>query len=371
MHNQPITAEHFRNVLGQYPTGVCLITSMDEQGQPIGMVVGSFSSVSLEPPLISFMPAHTSRTWPLIRRSGRFAVNVLSSEQEKVVRAFTGRERTRFERLGWTLSPTGLPQIQGSVAYIECDIADVFVAGDHDIIIGAVSSMALLRAELPMIFYRGGFGEFTPRSLVAGVEMIQSFIAPIDRCRPALEALTDELGCGGILSGLYGEEFIIFASAGSETVPWIPETIGQRYPAKAPLGRSLFAFAKEPEFQRWSAGLQGAELDYLNASLNAVRERGYSISADSTDFTPALRSGPNVAPLDPGFELPDPTLGGHVHSLAAPIFDSNGCPFLVMSLYGLDLPANSAQQLHVGDRLLKTTRQLSELFTDTVKPGIE
>ncbi len=371
MSSEPISAEHFRNVLGQYPTGVCLITTIDEAGQPVGMVVGSFASVSLEPPLVSFMPAHTSSSWPVIRASGRFAVNVLSAEQEKVVRAFTGRERTRFDGLGWTVSPTGMPQLHGSVAYLECDIAEVFVAGDHDIVIGAVTTMTLLSAELPMIFYRGGFGEFTPRSLVAGVEMIQSFIAPVDRCRPALEALTDELGCGGILSGLYGEEFIIFASAGSETVPWIPETIGQRYPAKAPLGRSLFTFAPEAEFGRWAAGLTEQEQRYLDVSLRAVRERGYSISADSTEFTPALRSGPNVAPLDPGYELPDPTLGGHVHSVAAPIFDADGCPFLVMSLYGLDLPANSAQQVHVGERLLATTRQLSQHLSDTVRPCAE
>ncbi|MFC0582350.1 flavin reductase [Micrococcoides hystricis] len=368
MTGTPVTAQHFRTVLGQYPTGVCLITSVDADAGPIGMIVGTFSSVSLEPPLVSFMPAHTSSTWPLLRESGRFAVNILSSTQEHVVRAFSGRERTRFENLDWESSPTGLPMVNGAVAYIECDIEQVIPAGDHDIVLGAVTTMELLSNDLPVIFYRGGFGEFTPRSLVAGEEMMQSFISPVDRCRPAMEALAQELGCGAVMGGLHGEDFIIFASAGVHSVPWIPQTIGQRYPAKAPLGRSLFAFTPEEETQRWAQDVAPEDRDYLAESLAAIRERGYAISAESSQFNPSLRSGPSVAPLDPGFEIPQQDTDGLVHSLSAPIFDANGYPFLIISLYGLQVPANGAEQERIGSRLLEVTNELTAQFSDLTCP---
>ena len=91
----------FRRVLGHFPTGVAVVTGIDEAGKPVGMAVGSFSSVSLDPPLVAFMPDRRSTSWPRLRPSGAFCVNILGAEQESVCRAFAQRGGDKFADLSW------------------------------------------------------------------------------------------------------------------------------------------------------------------------------------------------------------------------------------------------------------------------------
>ena len=108
----------FRQVLGAYPTGVAVITAIDEEGAPAGMVVGTFTSVSLDPPLVGFLPDKKSSSWPVIEKAGRFCVNVLASDQQDVSRQVAAKGPDKFKGLDITVSENNLPVIAGSIARI-------------------------------------------------------------------------------------------------------------------------------------------------------------------------------------------------------------------------------------------------------------
>jgi 3-hydroxy-9,10-secoandrosta-1,3,5(10)-triene-9,17-dione monooxygenase reductase component len=151
----------FRRTLGHYPTGVCAITAM--QGHtPVGMIVGSFTSVSLEPPLVAFFPDRRSTSWPKIKAAGRFCVNILSEDQQDVCYALSAKTGNKFEAIRYRVSGTGLPIIDGVVAWIDCDLHNVDEAGDHFIAIGKVHSLDVEHPGNPLLFFKGGYGQFAP-----------------------------------------------------------------------------------------------------------------------------------------------------------------------------------------------------------------
>lgn len=155
----------FRRVLGHYPTGVCIVTAIDRDGQPAGMSVGSFTSVSLDPPLVAFFPDRKSSSWPRIERAGRFCVNILASDQEPLSRRFASRGADKFEGVTHRVSGNGSPILDGVVAWIDCDLHAVHEAGDHYIVLGEVVDLEVQGgANGPLLFFQGGYGEFVLRS---------------------------------------------------------------------------------------------------------------------------------------------------------------------------------------------------------------
>jgi len=155
-----IDPARFRQVLGSYPTGVCVITALDSEGDPTGMVVGTFTSVSLDPPLVGFLPDKSSSTWPKIEQAGHFCVNVLGSDQQQVCGQMAARGPDRFAGVDYTVTANRLPVIAEAIAFIECRIHSVSEAGDHWFVLGEVLSMDAPRDEDPMLFHRGRYGGF-------------------------------------------------------------------------------------------------------------------------------------------------------------------------------------------------------------------
>jgi 3-hydroxy-9,10-secoandrosta-1,3,5(10)-triene-9,17-dione monooxygenase reductase component len=149
-----IEPQVFRRVLGQFLTGVAVISAMDGEA-PVGLTVGSFFSVSLDPPLVGFCAALSSKTWPVIKRAGRFCVNVLAADQEGVCRSFARTGADKFEGVAWALSDGGSPMIDDVIAWIDCDIDAVYGAGDHEICIGRVRGLGDPRLSIPLPFFRG------------------------------------------------------------------------------------------------------------------------------------------------------------------------------------------------------------------------
>lgn len=149
----------FRRVLGHYPTGVCVITAM-EGDAPQAMVVGSFTSVSLDPPLVAFFPAKNSSSWPGIERAGKFCVNVLSSGQEALCRQFSAKGIDKFAGVSHRVSPNGSPILDGVVAWIDCTMTAVHEAGDHYIVLGEVKALEVEGPVKPLLFFQGLYGEF-------------------------------------------------------------------------------------------------------------------------------------------------------------------------------------------------------------------
>lgn len=160
MSENSIDPAQFRAVLGAYPTGVCAITATGADGAPIGMVVGTFTSVSLDPPLVGFLPDKGSSTWPQIEAAGGFCVNVLASDQMDSCRQLAGKGPDKFAEVLTTLSELGHPVIVGSIARIDCALHSVLDAGDHWFVLGRVQTLEATRDDDPMLFYRGRYGGF-------------------------------------------------------------------------------------------------------------------------------------------------------------------------------------------------------------------
>lgn len=156
----------FRKVLGHYPTGVCVITAMQPDGTPAGMAVGSFTSVSLNPPLVAFFPDRSSSSWPKIERAGHFCVNVLAAHQEHLCRAFSSKAEDKFAGIPYRLSAKGVPILEDIVAWIDCSLHAVHEAGDHFIVLGEVHALDVEKPHEPLLFFQGGYGRFARHEAV-------------------------------------------------------------------------------------------------------------------------------------------------------------------------------------------------------------
>jgi flavin reductase (DIM6/NTAB) family NADH-FMN oxidoreductase RutF len=151
-----IDAVELRRAFGHYPTGVAVIAAIGPRG-PAGMVVSSFTSVSLEPALVSFCAAHTSSTWPTIADAKRCCINVLASSQGELSKRLASRREDRFEGIAWTASPGGAPILEGVVGWLDCRMVETRTAGDHDLVLLEVLAHGA-RPELePLLFHRSGY----------------------------------------------------------------------------------------------------------------------------------------------------------------------------------------------------------------------
>lgn len=148
----------FRRILSHFATGVVVVTSFAED--PVGMTCQSFSSLSLDPPLVLFSPSRTSTSWPLIREVGTFAINILAAEQQSLCRAFAVSGGDKFAGVQWRPGVTGAPLLAGAVAHLECALHEVFPGGDHDIVIGRPVSVGETGARSPLLFFQSRYGTF-------------------------------------------------------------------------------------------------------------------------------------------------------------------------------------------------------------------
>jgi flavin reductase (DIM6/NTAB) family NADH-FMN oxidoreductase RutF len=154
-----IAPEHFRDVLGHLPTGVTVMAALARDG-PVGMAANSVTSVSLHPPLVLVCPAKASTTWPRIRETGHFCLNVMASDQERLARRFSTLGLDRFEDVPWRARPRG-PGLEGALAWIECTILDEYDAGDHTVVIATVDALEASDEGEPLVFFRGLYGTFS------------------------------------------------------------------------------------------------------------------------------------------------------------------------------------------------------------------
>jgi flavin reductase (DIM6/NTAB) family NADH-FMN oxidoreductase RutF len=141
-----------RQVFGSFPTGVTVIAALVD-GVPAGLAANSFVSVSLDPPLVSICVAHTSTTWPFLRRAARLGVSVLGAHQEQVGRQLSARGIDRFAALRWRTSPDGAVMLDGSSAWLDCSVEREIPAGDHDIVLLRLHEVDADPDVAPLIFH--------------------------------------------------------------------------------------------------------------------------------------------------------------------------------------------------------------------------
>lgn len=144
----------FRDILGQFTTGVVLVTAQTPKG-PVGLSVNSFTSVALEPPLVAWCAAVTSTTWPSIRAAGGFAVTILGGQHERLCRVFSRKGADRFAGGTWTHTRTGHPILTDGLGWLDCRIMTVYRAGDHDLVIAEAIGGEVAGKGDPLIFHAG------------------------------------------------------------------------------------------------------------------------------------------------------------------------------------------------------------------------
>jgi flavin reductase (DIM6/NTAB) family NADH-FMN oxidoreductase RutF len=150
----------FREVLGHFATGITIVTALEE-GVPVGFSCQSFAALSLDPPMVILAPAKSSTSWPRIARAGYFCVNILEEHQEALCRVFAVSGGDKFDGVGWRQGLSGAPILDGSLAFVECRLGDIFDGGDHELVTGHVVAMEIGDGS-PLLFYRSGFGRFAP-----------------------------------------------------------------------------------------------------------------------------------------------------------------------------------------------------------------
>ncbi|WP_405759230.1 flavin reductase family protein [Streptomyces sp. NBC_00073] len=161
----PVSPAEFRAVLGNFASGVTVITAppTEDGGGPAGFACQSFASLSLDPPLVTFMVARTSTTWPRIARAGVFCVNILGAGQGELCRAFAMSGADKFAGVAHAPAPaTGSPRLAEVPAWIDCRIHAVHTGGDHLIVVGRVEAMGAAGEGEPLLFHKGRFGRFSP-----------------------------------------------------------------------------------------------------------------------------------------------------------------------------------------------------------------
>ncbi|MFF3535350.1 flavin reductase family protein [Streptomyces sp. NPDC002466] len=187
----PVDPAEFRRVLGHFASGVTIVTAPapdreedpagfasgvtvvaspapDREEGPAGFACQSFASLSLDPPLVAFMVARTSTTWPRIARAGVFCVNVLGADQGELCRGFAVSGADKFAGVAYGAAPvTGSPLLESVPAWIDCRIHAVHTGGDHLIVVGRVEALGTAdgtgpEGAGPLLFHRGTFGRFGP-----------------------------------------------------------------------------------------------------------------------------------------------------------------------------------------------------------------
>ena len=377
-------AGRFRHVLGHFPTGVVVVTAMHEESGPVGMALPSFTSVSLDPPLVAFLPDRGSTSFPLIRAAGSFCINVLADDQEHVCRAFDARGGDKYGSAAWRPAGSGAPVLDGVVAWIDCDIDQVLEAGDHYIVLGRVRDLSVHNTTSPLLFFRGGYGGFSPASRAAPAEPdLLSQLRVLDQVRGEMERVATDLHLECLAVTVVRDEIVTIGSAGKAYGLGPTDRIGQRMPFVPPLCSLFVAWAAAEAVNAWLANLdpQMPEEDARSyrAMVATVRRRGWSIALAGRPhiaFELALAQLSVRAPTEaqqqavreaavnlghgshePAELLPDTPY--RVRNISAPVFDESGAVVLMLTLIGLRKVLELGEIERHRDRLLAATTRVT------------
>ncbi|MBK1783503.1 flavin reductase family protein [Prauserella cavernicola] len=151
----PVAGRVLRDVLGSFCSGVVVVTAGGTE--PAGFTCQSFASLSLDPPLVTFAPGRTSRTWPHIRRAGAFCVNILADDQQHLSDQFARSGTDKFAGVAWSPSELGSPVLDGVIAWVDCVLWAEYDGGDHTVVVGEVRALASDPRRAPLLFHRGAY----------------------------------------------------------------------------------------------------------------------------------------------------------------------------------------------------------------------
>ncbi|MEC6748158.1 flavin reductase family protein [Marinilactibacillus sp. XAAS-LB27] len=143
----------FKEALGNYPTGVAIVTTINSEGDPVGLTINSFTSLSMDHLLILWSIDHQSSSIHTFKQAGKFVIHLLAEDQKELVRTFSKKDSDRFSEINWSLSASKLPIIEGGIAVFECETVQTVEAGDHTILIGSVKNIRV-EGKSPLLYHR-------------------------------------------------------------------------------------------------------------------------------------------------------------------------------------------------------------------------
>ncbi|WP_035758178.1 flavin reductase family protein [Granulicoccus phenolivorans] len=385
-----------REVLGHYPTGVVLVTGTAADGERLAMIVGTFTSVSLEPALVAFLPMRSSGTFARLRECESLCINILSGDQEEVCRTIVARREDKFRDLDWFPSPSGDPVLAGSVAWLDVRLTDTIEAGDHWIAMCTVRDMAIHNPVSPLIFFQRGYGTFIMPSLVARIDDgIIGAVQSAAVARNDLQELADGIHCEvALLTAVNCNELAAVAAAAGPGIN-VGDGLADRVPMVPPIGDTYMAYAPQAEQEAWFSHTRGAPEEFVRICrerLELCREQGYLIAllpdedvatAYSDFYTAARMYGSglvtpeqqrqleqrlqnSVVDYSPHELVPEATY--HPGSIVVPLRDSAGEMTLTLRVSQLPAVASGAQIQEWIRAALATAARISDRLAAGV-PG--
>ena len=322
-----------RNVLGAFVTGVTVITTVDANGVPRGVTVNSFSSVSLDPPLVLWSQALKATSYPVFRDAPRFVVNILAEDQIEVSRRFSSNIENRFEGMNYHLGLGGVPVLDGCSAFLECRSFATYPGGDHAVFLGEVENFQRTPRK-PLAFGGGRYmvayahesGPATNEAGAAGLEQLKA----LRMASAALPELRDKTGMNIIVS--------VWGNRGPTTVHWEPLPGALNESMRIGLVLSTLDSATGTAFTAFlpratTQGIIDEERSAALASgLPAPRQEEIDLRIEETRRLGLVIRAP-IDPVEPG----KPQRA----TVSAPVFDHAGQLVLVLSATG-PIPADGA-----------------------------
>ena len=153
----PFDLRDFRAALGAFATGVTIVTTRGRQGEPVGLTVNSFTSVSLDPPLVLFCLERAAHSHAAFAHSGCFSLSILAEEHQHLSRGFAASPERHWDEIEPEVQASGAPIIKGALAWIDCKTEAIHRAGDHDILVGRVVALGHARQGRPLLYWRGRY----------------------------------------------------------------------------------------------------------------------------------------------------------------------------------------------------------------------
>lgn len=374
--HEVIDPEHLRGALGQYPTGVVVVTGVTPSGQSVAMVVGTFTSVSLDPPLVGFLPTKSSQSYARLKECTHLCFNVLSHAQDALCRKLSSKDADKFNGVSWVPGVTGSPIIEGCVAWFEGSVESITEAGDHDFVLVRVVAFDVPNPELPLLFFQGSFGKFNSSSFVMPNETaLLPVITEIERHRHLLEDLSKQLGREIVVFAPIADELVIAASAGTEPNR-TTSIVGRRFPFSPPFGSLLVG---DSEFDSWFARLhtKSDTKEMWQRKLTLARERGWSVALLSDDHPELDRlieefsRGPHtpnlqrrllnvMQQLGDAYEPVDSEIRGdsQFRMISVPVTNAGGVGRFLISIHSIANPIPAAGLESVVSALQATATQI-------------
>lgn len=335
MTENKINPKELRNVLGSFVTGVTIVTTTDEVGVPHGLTANSFSSVSLDPPLVLWSQALSAPSYPVFRNAQRFAVSILSQDQMELSNRFARAGKTKFEGVELTEGLGGVPLIKDSSANLECRLIAVYPGGDHAVYLGQVERMES-SSRPPLGFYGGKYVvPFPHDQSTAPDASVATALAALQAQRVATREIIElsdrfdrTVGIG--VWGNYGPTMVRWEESRSPVtinfrtgyvLPTLKSATGLLLSAYLP--RDEVAESLKTEFALMNLPDEAAlsALNQMDSALAAIRTEGMAYLPNTPDFQDIYQT--------------------EISAVACPVFDRNGD--IALALTSVGAPTSNAE----------------------------